>query len=195
MREPEPHSSLARIAIDIDPSVDLDVNLDVKKIEIELPSELENAIRRARTANGIDFKKYMSMADETYRKRKPVDSELPLIPSFGLPAELTEFLHEELRIKATTKHRDLKIKWKEMSRTSFFEIDRDSGHLYINRAFRNTLLHGLSGSAADIPVVKCLLFLTLEDALTSERIGPRIRERMEQANRILVKAVKYERVE
>jgi hypothetical protein len=122
-----------------------------------------------------------------------MDAELPLIPSIGLPAELQKFLHRELRIKSTTKHRDLKIKWKPMGRHSFFEIDRDAGYLYINRTHRRRLLHGLPGSAADIPVVKSLLFLLLQDLIASERMGGRMRERMEQANRILVEAVKYER--
>jgi hypothetical protein len=106
---------------------------------------------------------------------------------------LTKYLHSELRVKATAKHRDLKIKWKDLEKEAFFEIDRDSGHLYLNRSYRRQLLHGLPGSSADIPVVKCLLFLVLEDAVSSERMGSKIRERIEQVNRILVQAVRYER--
>src|SRR4030095_13315943 len=122
-----------------------------------------------------------------------IHSELPLIPSLGLPSGLTEFLHRELRLKSTTKHRDLKIKWKRLAKTEFFDIDRDAGHLYINRVYRKRMLHGLPGSPADLPVLKCLLFLVLEEALGSERMGSKIRERLEQVNRILVRAVKYER--
>jgi hypothetical protein len=106
---------------------------------------------------------------------------------------LAEFLHRELRIKATAKLRDLKIVWRQLDKQSFFEINRDTGHLYLNRAYRKRLLHGLPGSSADIPVVKCLLFFALEDALGSERLGSKIRERIEQLNRILVRAVRHER--
>lgn len=193
IREAEPHSSLARLEVDIASDFDVEVSLDVKKVEIHLPPGLATAIQKAKTRSGVDFRKYLSIADETYRKRRLADADLPLIPSSGLPAPLADYLHRELRLKATAKHRDLKIKWKPLERESFFEIDRDSGHLYLNRAYRKQLLHGLSGSSADIPVVKCLLFLVLEDALSSERMGPRIREQLEQVNRILVRAVRYER--
>jgi Histidine kinase-, DNA gyrase B-, and HSP90-like ATPase len=194
LREAEPHSSLARLEIDIAPDFDVDISLDVKKVEIQLPPELANAIRKGRTAGGVDFKKYLSTADEAYRKRQITSAELPLIPSDGLPSELSRFLHDELRIKSTAKHRDLKIVWEDFDDDTFFDIDRDRGLLFMNRAYRRQLLHGLPGSGTDIPVVKCLLFLLLEEALSSERMGPKIREKIEQINRILVEAVKYERL-
>jgi hypothetical protein len=193
IREVEPHSSLARLEIDMAADFDVEVSLDVKKMEIQLPPDLIASLQKAKTASGIDFKKYLSIADEAYRTRRLAPAELPLIPSLGLPAALTSFLHDELRIKGTAKHRDLKISWKSLSKEMFFEIDRDAGHLYLNSLYRRRLLHGLPGSAADIPVVKCLLFLVLEYALSSERMGPRIREAAEKVNRILVEAVKYER--
>jgi hypothetical protein len=193
IRETEPHSSLARLEIDMASNFDVDVSLDVKKVEIQLPPALVRSIQKAKSASGIDFKKYLSIADDTYRTRTVTQSELPLIPSLGLPAELRDFLHKELRIKATAKHRVLKIQWEHLPDDAFFEIDRDQGYLYINKAYRRALLHGLPGSSADIPVVKCLLFLVLEDMLSSERTGSRMRERIEQINRILAEAVKYER--
>jgi hypothetical protein len=195
IREVEPHSSLARLEIDIASDFDLEVSLDVKKVEIQLPPPLVKSIQKAKTDSGIDFKKYLAIAADTYRTKKVPESELPLIPSAGLPANLRDFLHSELRIKGTAKHRDLKIQWEALADDSFFEIDRDNGYLYLNRAYRRHLLHGLPGSSADIPVVKCLLFLVLEDALCSERMGPKIRERIEQVNRILMEAVKHERTE
>jgi hypothetical protein len=193
IREVEPHSSLARLEIDITPDFDVEVHIDVKKVEIQLPLSLTNALQKATAPSGIDFKKYLSIATETYRTRRPTEAELPLIPSAGLPAELVAFLHQELRLEATAKHRDLKFLWAALEKDTFFEIDREKGHLYLNRSFRRYLLHGLSGSSTDIPVVKCLLFLVLEDALSSERMGPKIRERFDKANRILVEAVRYER--
>jgi hypothetical protein len=193
IREAEPHSSLARLEVDISPDFDVEVSLDVKKVEIQLPPGLVLSIQKARTSFGTDFKRYLSIAEEAYRGRKISETELPLIPSHGLPSPLSKFLHNELRIEATAKHRELIIKWKRLSIDEFFEIDREAGHLFLNQEFRTQLLHGLWGSSADIPVVKCLLFLLLEDVLGSERMGAKMRERIEQVNRILVKAVQYER--
>jgi hypothetical protein len=194
LREAEPHASLARLEIDMAPDFDLEVSLDVKKVEIQLPPKLADAVRKAKTKSGTDFKKYLAIADEAYRKRQITYGDLPLIPSVGLPSDLSRYLHDELRVKGTAKHRDLKIVWEDLEDNLFFEIDRDRGLLFLNRLFRRQLLHGLPGSSADIPVVKCLLFLVLEEALSSERMGPKIRERFEQVNRILVEAVKYERL-
>ena len=193
LRETEPHLSLARLEIDVDAEFDVEVSLDVKKVEIQLPLDIANAIQQASTSSGVDFKKYLSTAQEAYRKREITTSELPMIPSQGLPSQLVKFLHGELRIKATAKHRDLKIIWKQLGKAKIFDIDREDGHLYLNRSYRRQLQHGLPGSSADIPVVKCLLFLVLEDALSSERMGSKQRERIDQVNRILVEAVKHER--
>jgi len=194
IRETEPHSSLARLEIDMASDFDLDLSLDVKKVEIQLPPALVRSIQKAKSSSGIDFKKYLSIADETYRTRKATEAELPMIPSLGLPAPLRHFLHKELRIKATSKHRDLKIQWNSLDVDSFFEIDRERGYLYINRMYRKQLLHGLPASSSDIPVVKCLLFLLLQDALRSERIGSKMRDRIDQVNRILLEALRHERI-
>lgn len=195
MRETEPHLSLARVEVDLNPNLDLALSLDVRKVEIQLPAELVAAIEKAKTSAGIDFKKYIALAQESYRKKPILGADLPLIPSQGLPSQLAAFLHRELRIKATTRHRDLKIRWKTLEKDQFFEIERDGGYLYLNRLFRRQLLHGLPGSSADLPVLKCLLFLVAEDALSSERIGAKMRDRLEQVNRILVRAVRFERTE
>jgi hypothetical protein len=193
-REAEPHLGLARIAIDLDPSVDVDVGLDVKKVTIELPDEYIQAIEHAESPEGVSFKQYLSLAQAAYRKRQLTEAELPLIPSDGLPADLTAFLHKELRIKRTTKHRDLKFRWAPLSKSTFFAMDRDAGVLTLNRVYRRALLNGLPGSSADVPVVKCLLFLALRDALASQRLGPNLKEQVDQVNRILVRAVRHERI-
>ena len=80
-----------------------------------------------------------------------------------------------------------------MSHDIFFEIDRERGELNLNSVYRRQLLHGLDGSSADVPVLKCLLFLALRDAIASDRTGSKIREYLDRMNRILVKAVRYER--
>ncbi|MGP8021916.1 MAG: ATP-binding protein, partial [Limisphaerales bacterium] len=53
MREAEPHRSLARVEIDMHPDFDVDVSLDVKKVEIQLPPDLVKAIQRSKTDSGV----------------------------------------------------------------------------------------------------------------------------------------------
>jgi hypothetical protein len=193
IREVEPHASLARVEIDIPADLDIDLSLDVKKTEIQLPPKLISSIQLSKSSSGIDFKKYLATADSTYRTRKPTDSELPLIPAEGLPADLVAFLRNELKHKGTTRSRPLCITWNRLAADEFFSIDRDRGVLSLNATFRRRLLHGMPGSSADLPVVKCLLFLLLRETLVSERMGSNMRKELEQANRVLLEAVRYER--
>lgn len=192
-RAADTHGSLARLEIDMNPDFDMDVSLDVKKMVIQLPPDFVKAIQGSKTSSGTDFKKYLAFADETYRTKPVPEKELPLIPVDGLPAGLRDFLLKELRIEGTKRFRKLKFVWSKLDDDHLFELDRDLDTLRLNKTYRRQLLHGLDGSSADIPVVKCLLFLVLRDVLYSQRISTKVRERMEQANRILACAVKHER--
>lgn len=194
MREAEPHTSLARLEVDVAANFDIEVSLDVKKVEIQLPQSVIKAIQTARTASGIEYKKYLSLADNAYRKRQITHAELPLIPSRGLPAKLLTTLQAELRITATKRFRELQFVWAKLGEDLFFEIDRDAGCVYLNRCYRQAVLHGMPGSIIDAPLLKCLLFFVLEEAISSGRMSSRIREKVEKVNRILVEAIKYERV-
>lgn len=193
MREAEPHRSLARIAIDMHPDFDVDISLDVKKVEIQLTPDLVRAFQQSRTKAGIDLKRYLGLAEEVYRTKPIIDAELPLIPATGLPADLCKFLLQELRIDGTKRFRKLRFIWANLEEDLFFELDRDEDTLRLNKVYRRQLLHGLDGSSADLPVIKCLLFLVLRDVLYSQRVSAKVRERIEQLNRILRQAVKYER--
>jgi hypothetical protein len=194
IREAEPHSSLARIEVDIAADFDIEVSLDVKKVEIQLPQSVITAIQAARTSSGIDYKKYLSLADNAYRKRQITYAELPLIPSKGLPANLVATLQSELRITSTKRYRELQFVWAKLSEELFFEIDRDAGRVYLNRCYRKAVLRGTPGSVVDAPLLKCLLFFVLEEAISSGRMSSRIRDQVDKVNRILVEAIKYERV-
>ena len=192
-RENEPHNSLARLEIDIDSSIDIDISLDVKKVEINLPSDLMDSITSSKTKTNIDFKKYISLANEAYRKRKLFNSELPLIPTAGLPGKLVKYLHKELKLKNNHKYRALKFIWKKMDEDIFFDIDNDGESLVINSVYRKKLHHGLDGTSADMPVLKCLLYFALEEALDSERVSQKMKDKLDKINNILIRAVKLER--
>lgn len=189
----EPHTSLARLQIDFSASFDEDLSLDVKKSELQLPPPLLKAIESAETNGGVGFKKYLKLAEHVYRTRMLERPELPLIPETGIPARLSRLLRKELLDSPSRRFRALTFEWAALEEDTFFEIDRDSDTIYLNQAFRRRALHGMQGSVTDAPVMKCLLFLLLSESLEAERLGSKLREFGERANRILVAAVKYER--
>jgi hypothetical protein len=194
IREADPHFSLARIAVDLSPQFDIEVSLDVKKIEIQLPSPLVKAIQESRTKSGIDFKKYLSWAERAYRSKSALPTEIPVALGEGISKRLQQVVLQELGLKNATKVRRLNFEWCDFNDDSLFDVDRDAHTIMLNRAYRRSLLHGLTGSSTDAPVTKCLLFLLLREVFYSERLSSRVREKIEQANRILVAAIKHERI-
>src|SRR5262249_8210643 len=99
----------------------------------------------------------------------------------------------ELGLKKSTRVRKLKFDWCDLDEDSLFDLDRERDAILLNRKYRRALLHGLSGSSTDVPVTKCLLFLLLREVFYSERLSSRARDKLDQANRILLAAMKYER--
>jgi hypothetical protein len=194
IREADPHFSLARISVDLSPKFDVEVSLDVKKIEVQLPSVLVKAIQESKTGSGIDFKKYLSLAETAYRSKPAAPSEIPLALGEGISKRLQQAVLKELGLKNAKKLRRLNFEWCDFSDDSLFDVDRDAHTIMLNRTYRRSLLHGLAGSSTDAPVTKCLLFLLLREVFYSERLSSRIREEIELANRILVAAIKHERI-
>jgi hypothetical protein len=193
LRETEPHSSLARLEVEMSPDFDVDVSLDIKKIEVQLPGTLVKAIQNARTKRGIDFRKYLKLAEQAYRSKSLSHSEIPLVLGKGIPKALQDKIVRELGLKKSAKVRKLKFEWGDLEPDYLFDVDRERDAILLNRDYRRALLHGLSGSSTDIPVTKCLLFLVLREVFYSERLSSRAREKLDQANRILLAALKYER--
>jgi len=193
LREADPHLSLARIEVDMSPEFDVEVSLDVKKIEVQLPPSLVQAIQGSKTKLGVEFKKYLKYAEQAYRSKSLAHSELPLVLGNGVPKMLQHSVAQELGIKKSTKFRRLKFEWCDLDKGCLFDVDRERDAIRLNRGYRRTLLHGLSGSSTDIPVTKCLLFLLVREVFYSERLSSKAREELERANRILIAALKYER--
>ena len=115
------------------------------------------------------------------------------MPGEGVPAPLQEFLYEQLRLDETRKYRKVKIQWAVFSDDSFFWVDRDQDAIYLNQEYRSRLLHGLRGSSADLPVLKCMLFFLVSNALYAERMGSGLKEHLDLINDVLKKAVRFER--
>jgi hypothetical protein len=193
IRDADTHRSLARVEIDLAPGFDVEVSLDVKKMNVSLPSPLAAAFQKAKTSSGIDFKKYVGLAEDAYRTRTKSATEMPVIPDEGLPAEFRDYLKTEFRIKGAGRHRMIAFRWDDLPEDRLFEVDNEGDAILLNSAYRRQLLHGLQGSATDVPVFKCLLFLLFKDAFYCERIGARLRDSLDLANRVLLRAVKYER--
>jgi len=133
------------------------------------------------------------LAQNAYRTRSFLPSEIPLALGEGIPKRLQKIVLRELGLEDAKKLRQLNFQWCDFSDDSLFDVDREEHTIFLNRAYRRSLLHGLDGSSTDIPVTKCLLFLLLREVFYSERLSSRVREKIDQTNGILIAAIKHER--
>ncbi|EPX60583.1 hypothetical protein D187_001737 [Cystobacter fuscus DSM 2262] len=195
IRDTEPHSSLARIAIDLPPTFDSYFSLDVQKSSIKAPPIFMTALRSAADGKKTKFSEYLKTAQATYRKHESTNPDnFPLVPVEGLPAYLRDNLRETLA--PSEKHiRPVSFQWTDIEGGDFFEIDRDNRVIRLNRTYRNRVLGNRRPSAADAPLLKVLLFLLLRDDIDSERVSPKQRKWLDTCNRALTHAMKVLRTD
>jgi hypothetical protein len=84
------------------------------------------------------------------------------------------------------------IRWRRLAGGDFFLIDRESSTLWLNSAYRTSLAGGRTGTLNDLPVVKALLFLLVENIFAGQNLGPRDRDNLEVWQEILTAAAKAE---
>ena len=195
IRDSEPHSSLARIAIDLPPELDSYFSLDVQKSSIKTPPVFVTALRTAADGKKTKFSEYLKLAQATYRKqeRKNPDN-FPLVPFEGLPAYLRDNLWETLA-PGEKRIRRVAFKWANIEGGDFFEIDRDNSVVTLNRTYRTRILGSRRPSAGDAPLLKVLLFLLLREDLDSDRVSRKQLEWLDTCNRALTHAMKVLRAD
>ena len=191
-RETEPHLSLARIEIDISPKVDFAFGLDVKKSLIVLPPKYLEAIENGKTKAGISFREYLKKADQTARRRQLRQNEMPVVPVGGVPVLVISIFRSALKKNKVTRSRDINFEWTDLISDDVFEISQTEETIYLNRKYRTQLLRGERGSAADLPLLKTLLFFSLDDLLQMEKRSAKQRARLDLINAVLRETIKLE---
>ena len=184
----EPHSSLARVSIDLPPELDSAFGLNVQKSAVIAPPGFDLAVALARSDDGATFDAYRRAAQHVYRRQDSRASKsLPLIPRKGLPKALCKSA-EALLAPARRRARHVGFEWKELPKGELFQLDRDRRTIYLNRAYRKHLLAGRSQSNVDVPLFKMMLFLLTANDFDSNRVSSQQKYRLELANELLAQA-------
>ncbi|MBZ4408972.1 ATP-binding protein [Myxococcus sp. XM-1-1-1] len=195
IRDTEPHSSLARVVIDLPPKLDSHFSLDVQKSSIKAPPVFTTALRNAVDGRKTKFSEYLKTAQSIYRKQERANPDnFPLVPVDGLPAYLRDNLRETLAPNER-RVRQVNFEWADIEGGDFFEIDREGLVIRLNRTYRNRVLGNRRPSAADAPLLKVLLFLLLQEDLDSGRVSRKQREWLDTCNRALAHAMKVLRTD
>ena len=190
--ETEPHSSLARIAVDLPDSMDEHFGLNVQKSLVIVPPPFVESVQTTTSTNGTQFSKYRSLAERVYRKKDVrAQSDYPLVPEGSLPAEVARRAREILADGGKT--RPIQIVWDDLSEIdALFDIDRENMRLRLDKRMRKQLLAGRRATAADLPVIKILLLLLLEQDFNKARNSAQRRKQLDALNELLNLAMRFE---
>jgi hypothetical protein len=187
----EPHSSLARVQVDLGGKHDQAFGLNVQKSAVSVPAGFLEALASARSGS-VAFAQYVRDAVETYRSRPRAlaNGDAPLVPDRGVGGSLARRLRREIAGPSPRPVRRVPLVWKRLAEDVFFDLDRDRDVVYLNSRYRPAVLLGTRGSAADAPLTKTLLFLLLEDELDRQRRSGLSKEWIAKCQAMLVAAAK-----
>lgn len=188
--ETEPHTSLARVVVNMNPDQDAQYGLNVQKSAIIVPTAFSDAMKTAKSSDGDTLQDFRAEAQKVYRKDDRYSDSLPLVPDAGLPRPLAKEVRE-LITDGRGRVRKVDIEWGIVKSGDIFELDRTDKRIILNIAFRDDILAGKNASKADVPAFKLLLFLLLEKDLDQGKVSAIQKKRLDLINSILIEAVDF----
>jgi hypothetical protein len=190
---PDRRLQLARVEVDIDDDIAGLFKMNPEKSRILVGPEFGSLSEAARAEDGTSFTDYLAVAEEVFRaSRKRSNSRKPMVPpGKGFPPKVRDSIEDE--IPAIFGAKPIDIRWKRFDGDNFFEVDRDGQTLWLNGGYRTALLGGRRGGLNDLPMIKTLLYLLIENVFQGEWLGARDKDNIELWQELLTVAAKTER--
>lgn len=183
--------NLARIALDVDGDVAQMLSLKPEKNGVEVGPEFGPSVFAATASDGTTFAEYTDHArgvlKEANRRRRVRQAVIP--PGAGFSPKLRRAFSRELPFNDEDP---IEIRWKRLADEDFFDINREDRVLWLNKRYRRALAGDRRGGLNDLPVVKALLFLLLENIFAGQNMGPRDKDNLEVWQAILTAAAREE---
>lgn len=181
----DPHSSLARVKIDLPTSMDSAFGLNVQKSAVIVPPGFDDAIACARTRDSSSFEEYRRTAQDVYRHQDMrAKKRQPLIPTAGIPKRLAATLKSALLPKGG-RGRDVGFEWKRLAPADFFYIDRKRRVIVMNSDYRGRLLRRSHAHQMDLPLLKTMLFLILSEHIDVDKVSTKKKMHLNLVNELL----------
>ena len=173
-KENEPHGSLGRAAIELDPKFDDLFGLTVGKDEI-LPPQIfkNNVFKNAESKDGAKLNQWLKTADDEYRKITDKNKLISLIPKNGFgdkeqQKDLLNIFHKEGTEKVFVSCKEIKF-----DNNNLFEIDVEKLVLKVNfKRFKKM-------DSESARLLKLSLFINLQSFFLKERLSAKQIEQME----------------
>lgn len=192
----EPHSSLARVCIELPQELDARFSLNVQKSSVIAPHGFVEAVMTATDSTGATFDTYRQKAQAIYRdKDRKALSARPIMPGLGLPPVVAQAFVPEQKQSAQLSAdgsidacQRIDCSWADLPDQEFFRVDTGQGRLLLNRTYRIKVLAGLRPSSDDVPMIKALLLCLVSDDLRALTLTDKRRREHARLNRILIAA-------
>lgn len=191
---PDRRLQLARIQIDIEGDAHGLFHMNPEKSRVQVGPEFANLAASARASDGTTINSYLDQSEQVFRAaaRHSAKRRAMVYPGAGLPPRVRGTIAKE--IPALRGEKPIDIRWIAFEDDSFFDIDRVERTLWLNKRYRKMLLGGKHGGLNDLPLVKSLLYLLVENVFEGEYLGPRDKDNIEIWQAILTEAVRAERL-
>ncbi len=188
--ESEPHSSLARVKIDLSPDFDDTFSLNVQKSSVIVPPGFCDAVRAAKCKQGTTFDFYRHLAEQIYRSSDQRAQKLKtFVPKGGIPKSLQKTF-TEVRGLEEDELRSFDFAWEAMNDDILFSVDREKYRILLNANYRLEMLAGFDPEENDMPLLKLMIYHLLEQDLKKSRTSSVREKELLKMNRILVAAAK-----
>ncbi|WP_424183987.1 ATP-binding protein [Actinokineospora sp. G85] len=183
---------LARVEVEVDNDVTGLFQMNAEKSRVQVGPEFAGLASSAQAEDGTTLADYLTIAEDVFtasqqreRKRAPV-----IYPGAGLPPHVRKTIKNEL---TGLSDEPIDIRWDTFVDDSFFRVDRDTQTLWLNNRYRKMLLGGKNSGLNDLPLLKSLIYLLVENVFRGSHLGPRDKDNIELWQTILTAAVQAER--
>jgi hypothetical protein len=183
---------LARASIDIDGDLSGLLTMNPEKSRVTAGADFAHAITLARADDGTTIADYLKAAELVWgvTNQRATAQRKPIIPpGKGLNPKVSREIADELPQLNTEP---LDILWTKFDNEDFFEVDRATMTLRLNKRYRTAILGGRRGGLNDAPLVKTLLFLLAENLFQGVHLGARDKDNIDLWQGILTTAAKAE---
>jgi hypothetical protein len=192
LRHPDKQLNLARVELSIRGDVPQMLNLKPEKNGVEIGPGFAPAVNAAATEDGESLEIYIECARGTLkdanRRRRDRAPLLPLGAGFDPKVRAAFKVH----VPSKDYEDPIDIRWDWLPDDDFFFVDRDCRTLWLNKQYRRDLLGDQRAGLNDLPMVKALLFLLIENIFAGQNMGPRDKDNLKIWQAILTSAARAE---
>jgi hypothetical protein len=193
LHAPHRRLQLARVEVDIDNDVIGLFQMNPEKSRVLVGPEFARLAAAARSSDGVSLSDYLGIAEQVYRTSSARSAKrTPMIyPGAGLPPRVRATIQQE--VPALRGEQPIDIRWNTFTDDSLFQVDREKRTLWLNKRYRKLLLGGKHGGLNDLPLLKSLLYLLLENVFEGDYLGSRDKDNIDLWQAVLTTAVQAER--